>query len=77
MLLVDTSVWVHALKPAGSCAVGGRLEPRGTLRRHGITVTASDCFIATVAILQQATLVHCDSDFETIRAWLPLRVGAS
>jgi predicted nucleic acid-binding protein len=43
------------------------------LRRKGLSPTAADCLIATVAIQRGATLVHCDSDFEAMTAVLPLR----
>lgn len=36
------------------------------LRKKGITATAADCLIATIATIHGATLVHCDSDFELI-----------
>ena len=36
------------------------------LRKKGVSPGAADCLIATVAIQHSATLVHCDSDFETI-----------
>jgi predicted nucleic acid-binding protein len=38
----------------------------GQLRKRGISPTASDCFIATVAISHSVPLIHCDSDFELI-----------
>jgi len=42
------------------------------LRRNGISPTAADCLIATVAIKHQAVLVHCDSDFESMKPIIPL-----
>ena len=36
------------------------------LRKRGVTVSAADCLIATVTIIHDATLIHCDSDFESI-----------
>jgi predicted nucleic acid-binding protein len=36
------------------------------LRKKGITVSAADCLIATVATIHAATLIHCDSNFELI-----------
>jgi len=125
MHLVDTSVWVHALRPSGDPAVRGLLRPlilhgevavtewvllelmtglRTTerkeyllqwfapivrlpfeaswwedawgiaagLRREGVTPTAADCLIATVAIKNQAVLIHCDADFETMKPVVPL-----
>jgi len=125
MYLVDTSVWVHALRRAGNAAVGDLLKPiivagdaaitewivlelmtglRGkerkesllellsplrylsldsggwqtswenavSLRRHGITPTAADCLIATVALVHGVELIHCDSDFEAMKRVLSL-----
>jgi predicted nucleic acid-binding protein len=124
--LVDTSVWIHALRPEGSARVRALLRPlivagetaitdwillelmtglrrneradalrrtlepvhrlemsettwsdawanAAALRRKGLSPTAADCLIATVAIQRGATLVHCDSDFEAMTAVLPLR----
>jgi predicted nucleic acid-binding protein len=36
------------------------------LRKKGISPSASDCFIAMVAISHDVPLIHCDSDFELI-----------
>jgi len=125
MRLVDTSVWIHALRPSGERAIRDRLRPlilngevavtewillelmtslrsserkesllqwfspvarlpfehswwevawdyAGRLRREGISPTAADCLIATVAIKHQAVLVHCDADFESMKPLLPL-----
>jgi predicted nucleic acid-binding protein len=36
------------------------------LRKKGVTPSASDCLIATIAIASGATLIHCDTDFELI-----------
>ncbi len=36
------------------------------LRKKGVTVSAADCLIATVALSRDATLIHCDKDFELI-----------
>ena len=125
MRLADTSVWIHALRPAGSVGIQTRLRPlitrgdvavthwillelmtgiRATeradnllrwfaavpslpfdpawwsvawdiaarLRRRGISVTAADCLIATVAVQHRVPLVHCDADFERMRPTLPL-----
>jgi predicted nucleic acid-binding protein len=36
------------------------------LRKEGVSPSASDCFISIVAIAHEATLVHCDADFELI-----------
>ena len=43
------------------------------LRQHGISPSAADCFIATVALEHQVTLIHCDHDFEAMKIALPLR----
>lgn len=42
------------------------------LRKRGISVTAADCLIATVAIENNVPLVHCDADFEKMKGVLPL-----
>jgi predicted nucleic acid-binding protein len=125
MHLVDTSVWVHALRPSGHPVIRGLLRPlilhgevavtewvllelmtglraaerkesllqwfvpivrlpfdalwwedawdlASRLRREGVTPTAADCLIATVAIRHQSVLVHCDADFESIKSVVPL-----
>ena len=125
MHLVDTSVWVHALRPSGHPRVRALLRPlilngevavtewvllelmtglrtterkesllqwfapvvrlsfevswwehawdlAARLRREGITPTAADCLIATVAINHQAVLIHCDADFESMKPVVPL-----
>lgn len=123
MYLVDTSVWVHALRPGGQPGIKSRLRPliiageaavtewsllelitglwksesqetllgwfepiqrldfrswqqawanAARLRRRGISVTAADCLIATVAIDHKVPLVHCDADFEQMKGVLPL-----
>jgi predicted nucleic acid-binding protein len=43
------------------------------LRQHGISPSAADCFIATVALEHQVTLIHCDHDFEAMKIALPLQ----
>ena len=43
------------------------------LRRRGVSVTAADCLVAGVAIAHSVPLIHCDSDFEAIRRWIPLK----
>lgn len=43
------------------------------LRRHGVTPTAADCCIATVAMEAGVPLIHCDGDFEDIRKYSVLR----
>jgi len=126
MYLVDTSVWVHALRPKGNPEIRARLRPliiageaavsewillelitglrkaesqetllawfqpvkrldlrhvtpweharanAARLRKRGISVTAADCLIATVAIDERVPLVHCDADFEKMKGILPL-----
>ena len=125
MHLVDTSVWVHALRPSGHPAIRGLLRPlilhgevavtewallelmtglraaerkesllqwfapiarlsfeaswwedawdlASRLRREGITPTAADCLIATVALNHQTVLVHCDADFESMKSVVAL-----
>ena len=42
------------------------------LRKRGISVTAADCLIATVAIDNKVPLAHCDADFEKMKGVLPL-----
>jgi predicted nucleic acid-binding protein len=124
--LVDTSVWIHALRPAGHPAIQSLLRPlivsgeaavtewillelmtglaasetRDTwldrfaavprlsfeaswwedawahaarLRKRGVSPTAADCLIATVAIKHGVGLLHCDADFEAMTPSLPLR----
>ncbi|MBI2206875.1 MAG: PIN domain-containing protein [Candidatus Rokubacteria bacterium] len=127
MQLVDTSVWVHALRPGGNEAVRAALRPliisgevavtewillelmtglrtterkdtllrwfepigrldfdfvdqwgktwetAAKLRRRGVSPTAADCLIATVAMEHRVALIHCDADFEAMRRALPLR----
>ena len=126
MYLVDTSVWIHALRPAGHPSIRSLLRPlivsggtattdwillelmtgllaserkeallqwfapvtrlpfeaswwdaaldhAGRLRRRGISPTAADCLIATVAIKHQVALLHCDADFEAMKPTLPLQ----
>jgi predicted nucleic acid-binding protein len=43
------------------------------LRKKGISVSAADLLIAAVATSHDATLVHCDSDFESIALTAQLR----
>lgn len=124
--LVDTSVWIHALRPGGRAAIRDRLRPMivsgevavtdwvllelmsglrasetperllhwfepvprlpfesewwpkawahaARLRHRGVTPTAADTLLATVALEHKVPLVHCDADFEAMRAALPLR----
>ena len=37
-----------------------------SLRKRGITPSAADCYIATVAVSANVPLIHCDADFEAI-----------
>lgn len=126
MYLVDTSIWIHGLRPRGNSVIRSRLKPlilsgntaitewillelmtgltkseqpsellqwfdpvpklpfldgwwakawqyAGRLRKQGISPSAADCLIATVAIEHQITLIHCDADFESMRGILPLQ----
>ncbi len=126
MHLVDTSVWIHALRPSGHPRIQTLLKPiivngeaaitewiilelmtglrsrerkesflqwfeplprlafeqswwepawdfAARLRRIGISPSAADCFIATVAIQHQVVLIHCDADFEAMKPALPLQ----
>jgi predicted nucleic acid-binding protein len=43
------------------------------LRKQGISPSAPDCLIATVALKHQVTLIHCDTDFEAIQPILRLQ----
>lgn len=125
MYLVDTSVWIHGLRPGGSPAIRSLLKPllvsgdtaitdwillelmtglrssegKDTLlqwfapvtrlsfepswweeaweyavrlRKDGVSPTAPDCFIATVAVKHRVSLIHCDTDFEAMKPSLPL-----
>lgn len=126
MHLVDTSVWIHALRPTGHPSIQALLKPliisddtaltdwillelmtglrasenketilqwfapiprlhfeaswwehawdhAARLRKRGISTTAADCLIATVAIKHQVCLIHCDTDFEAMKPSLPLQ----
>jgi predicted nucleic acid-binding protein len=126
MYLVDTSVWIHALRPTGHAEIQARLKPlilnaqtsvtewiilelmtglakseqpssllqwfapvprlpfhpdwwdtawdfAGRLRKHGVSPSAADCLIATIAIKHHVTLIHCDADFEAMTPILPLQ----
>jgi predicted nucleic acid-binding protein len=126
MFLVDTSVWIHALRRTGCPAIRDLLRPlivedqtaitewillelmtglsrseqkddlirrfapitnlsfeaawwnqaweyAACLRKRGISTTASDCFIATVALQHKVVLIHCHADFELIASILPLQ----
>lgn len=125
MYLVDTSIWIHALRPSGSSAIQSRLRPliadgqtvvtewillelmtglpknqepdallhwfapvirmpfdprwwstawnhAARLRKRGVSPSAADCLIATIAMEHRLTLLHCDGDFEAMRPTLPL-----
>lgn len=125
MYLVDTSVWIHGLRPGGSPSIQSLLKPlivsgetaitdwillelmtglRSSegketllhwfapvtrlsfepswweeaweyavrLRQNGVSPTAPDCLIATVAIKHRVSLIHCDADFEAMKPSLPL-----
>ncbi|MBI3466500.1 MAG: PIN domain-containing protein [Planctomycetes bacterium] len=37
-----------------------------SLRKRGVTPSAADCFLATIAIHHSVELLHCDVDFEHI-----------
>ena len=43
------------------------------LRKKGVSSSAADCLIATVAVLHDVPLIHCDSDFSRIAAHEPLK----
>lgn len=126
MVLVDTSIWICALRPAGPPAIQSRLKPlilsgeavitewillelmtglrkterkealldwlspvsrlpfhatwwertwelAAQLRRQGISPSAADCLIATIALENQVPLVHCDADFEAMKRGSPLK----
>ena len=126
MYLIDTSVWIHALRPTGNAEIRTRLKPlivnaqtcitewillelmtgltktdqpssllqwftpvprlpfhpewwerawenAGRLRKQGVTPSAADCLIATIAIEHRVTLIHCDTDFEAMIPILPLQ----
>lgn len=44
-----------------------------TLRKRGVSPSAADCYIATVALDADVPLIHCDRDFEAIRRHSALR----
>lgn len=126
MYLVDTSVWIHALRPTGNAEIQARLKPlivdgqtavtewillelmtglvkseqpasllqwftpvprlsfnsewwdrvwdiAGRLKRHGVSPSAADCLIATIAMEHRITLIHCDTDFEAMKPILRLQ----
>ena len=45
----------------------------GRLRRQGVSPSATDCLIATIAMKHQVTLIHCDTDFEAMKPILRLQ----
>ncbi len=48
-----------------------------TCRRNGETPRQlSDCIVAAVAMRTDATLLHCDRDFEVIAKWTELAIQA-
>lgn len=116
MYLVDTSIWIHALRPQGDPGIKERLRPLVasghaattawillelmtgirsgeskealltffaplprlafepsfwqdawdlaiSLRKKGLSPSAADCFIATVAMSHQVPLIHLNGDF--------------
>lgn len=120
MYLVDTSVWIHALRRRGNVEIRSRLRAlvlagetavtewivlelmagvsrsedakdvlerflpvtmipfrqewwakawdlAADLRKHGVTPSAADCLIATVALESSVPVIHCDQDFEAAR----------
>ena len=120
MVLIDTSVWIHALRPRGNAPIQAQLralvvggetavtewillelmtglsrsergadllerfspvhrisfrpewwqkawELAAALRKDGVTPSAADCLIATVALESSVPVIHCDEDFEEIR----------
>jgi len=126
MYLIDTSVWIHALRPTGNAEIRAQLKPlivnaqtcvtewillelmtgltkteqpssllqwftpvprlpfhsewwerawknAALLRKQGVTPSAADCLVATIAIEHHVTLIHCDADFEAMTPILPLR----
>ena len=126
MYLVDTSIWIHALRPTGNAEIQARLKPlivdgqttvtewilfelmtwlvkseppssllqwftpvprlpfnpewwdtawdlAGRLRRRGVSPSAADCLIATIAMKHRVTLIHCDTDFEAMKPILRLQ----
>ena len=48
-------------------------EHAAQLRKIGVSPTAADCFIATVAIKHGVALIHCDADFEAMKPVIALR----
>lgn len=63
--VLDRLTNVHRLPfPEDGWARAWHLAAR--LRKKGVSPSAADCFIATVAIEHGATLIHCDTDFENI-----------
>jgi len=70
--LLDRFAPLHRLSlPAHAWARAWDAAAR--LRRKGVSPSAADCLIATIATLHGATLVHCDTDFELIARHVELR----
>jgi predicted nucleic acid-binding protein len=46
-----------------------------SLRRRGVTPSAADCYIATIAIAANVPLIHCDVDFAAIAKYTALRTA--
>ncbi|MBI5181799.1 MAG: PIN domain-containing protein [Nitrospirae bacterium] len=45
-----------------------------SLRRKGVTISAFDSLLSTIAIEYNCSILHKDSDFETIARHMPLRL---
>ena len=43
------------------------------LRKRGISPSAADCLIATISMEHHPALLHCDHDFEAMKAVLPIQ----
>ena len=43
------------------------------LRKRGVTPSAADCYIATIAMAAGVPLIHCDADFEVMARHSALR----
>lgn len=59
--------------PLGDATWQHAWDNAATLRRRGITITAADCLIATLAMDHDVLLLHCDRDFESMKSVLGLR----
>lgn len=70
--LLDRLTPIHRLSlPVDGWPMAWDLAAR--LRKKGVSASAADCLIATVASAHDATLIHCDTDFEFIAAHSRLR----